>query len=299
MSARRRPNLFVVGAMKSGTTYLHRLLGSHPSIFMSQPDEPSYFVEPDQLRKVWPQMWQRGYWRSEQRYLDLFADAGDATLLGEASTNYSKLPQIRGVAARIAEFNPNARVVYVMRDPVDRAISHYWHMVRYQAEHRTILEAVTRDPQYTDVGHYAMQLAPYLDRFGTSGVTTLTLERLTSAPQATLSELYGWLGVDRTYVPDEIGKAEHETPSHVVQARGRGVLRRLGRSRPARALRPVVAGRIWRLTSGVAGKDVDRGSVELDEVIRRLRPIAAEQTEELRRLLSRDFPEWASVHGCK
>ena len=67
-----RPNLFIIGAMKSGTTYLRKLLAAHPAIFMCEPDEPSYFVEPRELRKLWPDMWRQRIWQSEKRYLALF-----------------------------------------------------------------------------------------------------------------------------------------------------------------------------------------------------------------------------------
>src|ERR1700761_4322884 len=90
--ALRKPSLFVIGAMKSGTTYLSRLLGLHPSIFIPSLEEPSYFVPPDQLRSLWPHLWDLGIWRSEEAYLRLFSPGGDAPILGEASTNYSKFP---------------------------------------------------------------------------------------------------------------------------------------------------------------------------------------------------------------
>jgi hypothetical protein len=104
----RKPNLFLIGAMKSGTTYLRKLLNAHPAIFMCDPDEPSYFVEPLQLRAIWPEMWTRGLWQSEQNYLRLFSSAGDAIILGEASTNYTKRPMVSGIAERIEAFNPES-----------------------------------------------------------------------------------------------------------------------------------------------------------------------------------------------
>ena len=75
----RRPNLFVIGAMKSGSTFLSRLLDHHPAIYMARPEEPSYFVPQDQLHALWPSMWDQGYWRCEEAYLRLFEPAGDMT----------------------------------------------------------------------------------------------------------------------------------------------------------------------------------------------------------------------------
>jgi hypothetical protein len=61
-----KPNLFIIGAMKSGTTFLWSLLASHPSIYLCRPKEPSYFVEPTQLRELQPWLWQQGYWQNQE-----------------------------------------------------------------------------------------------------------------------------------------------------------------------------------------------------------------------------------------
>ncbi|MGH8595341.1 MAG: sulfotransferase family protein, partial [Gammaproteobacteria bacterium] len=119
-----RPNLFLVGAMKSGSSTLTRYLREHPAVFMARkPKEPSYFVAREQLREVYPAIEKMGFWRSEGRYLGLFADAGDCSILGDASQNYARLSKVTGVAERIARFNPEARILYIMRDPVERTIS--------------------------------------------------------------------------------------------------------------------------------------------------------------------------------
>jgi hypothetical protein len=117
--------------MKSGTTFLWSLLASHPSIFLSRPKEPSYFVDPIQLRELKPWFWERGYWRSEELYLSLFQTAHGAKIVGEASVYYTHLPLASGVVERISQFNPDARLIYVMRDPIARTISHYWRRARY------------------------------------------------------------------------------------------------------------------------------------------------------------------------
>ena len=98
---------------------------------MCEPAEPSYFVDPRDLTRIYPDMLRRKLWRSEERYLELFSPAGDARVLGEASTSYTKRPLVPGVVERIAAFNPDARFIYLLRDPVERAVSHYWHMVRH------------------------------------------------------------------------------------------------------------------------------------------------------------------------
>jgi hypothetical protein len=187
---RRKPNLFLIGAMKAGTSYLRKLLNAHPDIYMCEPDEPSYFVDPRHLKTVYPETWERGLWRREERYLDLFLPAGDVSILGEASSSYTKLPLAPGVSERIAAFNPEARFIYLLRDAVERAISHYWHMVRHHAEHRTLAEAVRRDPQFLAVSDDSMQLRPFLERFGRERVTVLVHEQLVADPTGVMGGVY-------------------------------------------------------------------------------------------------------------
>jgi hypothetical protein len=292
----RKPNLFLIGAMKSGTTYLSGLLGAHPEIFMCYPEEPSYFVSPQVLRKTWRYMWEQGYWRSPQHYLRLFAGAGSARWIGEASTNYTKLPLVSGVAAKIAAFNPQSRFVYVMRDPVQRTISHYWHMVRHHGEHRPMLRAIQDEAQYTDVSYYARQLRPYLELFGSERIATLTFEELTADPQAALGQLFRWLEVDTCYVPEGMMRAENVTPGTVEMARGWALLHRLRGARFWRPISPHVPAGLRRLGAGWAGRQVRRTAVSTGEVVEYLRPMQRCQTEELAELLGREFPQWTTLY---
>jgi Sulfotransferase family len=293
----RIPNLFLVGAMKSGTTYLNKLLNSHPSIFMCCPEEPSYFVEPRQLEKLWPYMWDQGFWRSREHYLRLFALAGDAPFLGEASTNYTKLPLVSGVPEKIKEFSSNARFVYVMRDPTERSISHYWHMVRFNAEYRSILNAIQADAQFIDVSHYAMQLEPYFNHFGGDRVYTLTYEQMIHAPVETMRRLFSWLGLDASLAKETaVDQPENVTPEVVASARTFGLLQKLRQRRPFRALTPRVPAPVRRLAQRLTTRDMRRDRIDTSEVKRFLRPIQKTQTEQLSRLLGRNFPEWTTLY---
>jgi hypothetical protein len=294
----RKPSLFVIGAMKSGTTYLNKLLGAHPEIFMCSPEEPSYFVEPGQLRSLWPEAWDDGFWRSEDHYLKLFQAAGDAIHLGEASTNYTKRPLVAGVPERIHEFNPDARFIYLMRDPIERTISHYWHMLRYHTERRPMLEAIKAEPQYLDVSHYAMQLTPYLDQFGPDRIAILTFEQLTRDPLAAMRPLYEWLDVDATLADAScFDTAENVTPDVLRMAALHGVLRRLRHSRPFRFLMPHLPHGLRERARRLATRQIDRRMLDISEVVEFLRPIQLRQTAALTRLVGREFPEWTTLNG--
>jgi hypothetical protein len=291
--------LFVIGAMKSGTNYLRKLLGRHPSIFMTEVDEPSYFVDPDELKIIWREKWACEYWRDKKNYLQLFASAGDATILGEASTNYTKIPQVTGVAERLHAFNPDARLIYLLRDPVERAISHYWHMVRYHSEYRSIAAAVRDDPQYVAVSHYAMQLAPFRERFGDDRIAVLTHEDLVRNPYATMDAVYHWLGLEPADVDlDGFGDPENITPEMLRMPFWNDIPRKLWRSSPASYIgRRLPQGLQTRLREATK-RHVRRKSVDLTEVTEFLRSVQRPQVDRLSEILDRGFPEWTTLQGC-
>jgi hypothetical protein len=296
----RRPNLFVIGAMKSGSRFLRRLLDLHPAIYMARPEEPSYFVPQEQLHALWPSMWDRGYWRCEEAYLRLFEPAGDVPLLGEASTNYSKIPLATGVPERIARFAPDARFVYVMRDPVERTMSHYWHMVRFQGEHRPMLAALQADPGYLAVSHYAMQLAPYLALFGRERLFTLTYEELTQQTESTIRRVYAWLGVDpMVELAPGYDASENATPTEVLQyfALG-GLVQRLRWSRQIRWLVPHMSSKLRAAAKLILSETVRRDTIDTSAAIAFLRSAQQPQTVELSAMLGRDFPEWMALWGA-
>src|SRR5205085_5600381 len=134
-------------------------------------------------------------------YLQLFAPANEAIVVGESTTEYSRAPRFPGVPGRIAKFNPDARFIYVMRDPVERTISQYWFHVRFCGERRDMLTAIREDAQYTDASNYAMQLTPYLELFGLDKIATLTFEDLCQNTCRVVQNLFCWLRVDSSFVP--------------------------------------------------------------------------------------------------
>lgn len=292
-----RPNFFIVGAMKSGTSTLYEYLQSHPQIFMSKVKEPSYFVDRETLEEMWPDMAEMGFWRGEEFYLELFADAGDAVAIGEASTNYSKLPRIQHVAERIAAFEPAARIIYIMRDPVERTISHYWHNVKAGVERRPLERALRDDAYFREVSHYAMQLRPYYANFGTEHVLPLLFEDLRDAPLSVAQSVYAWLGVEANYVPADIGQSYNVKPERIEQVRGGGLLRSLRYSKAWSMLGPAVPPAIRALGRRLETRPVEPKAISTDAAVAFLRPIQQEQTRELAELTGLTFEKWATLHG--
>jgi hypothetical protein len=194
----RLPDFVVIGAMKAGTTSLYHYLAGHPDIFMASVKELDFFVESGN--------WRRGLdW-----YMRRF-EGTSAVAAGEASTAYSKYPVVPGVPERIARVIPACKIVYVVRDPIERIRSHYQHRVAIGAERASLPEAVARDPVYIACSSYAMQLERYLDRFPSTQILLLTAERLRRDREATMRRTYRFIGVDEHVVPPTLGTEYYRT----------------------------------------------------------------------------------------
>jgi len=288
------PNLFVIGAMKSGTTSLHALLESHPDVFMSDPKEPTHFVDGPELRSVSRRAWEAGFWQDRDRYLDLFAGTEDVAVRGESSTAYAKRPRLSGVPERIAEVAPDARILYILRDPVERTVSHYLHAVQWNDEHRPPLEAVQSEPHYREVSHYAMQLEPYHRVFGRDQVRVVTLESLKADTAGEARGLFAWLGIDPEHLPPSLER-RNVTRAGVVRRRGPEVVRRARSARPTQVLKRYLPWRIRVMARRILDDPVDRASERMAELVDYLRPLQRDETESLTGMLGRTFSEWTTL----
>lgn len=176
------PDFAIIGAMKSATSTLQEQLSKQPGIFMCTPKEPNFFSDDAQYAKgiAW--------------YSSLFANAPEGSLMGEASTHYTKLPTHPHTVERLKQHLPDARFVYVMRHPVDRLISHYIHEWSTGVYSCSIEKAVSKYSELVAYSSYAMQLEPYFDAFGRDAVLPVFFDRLTREPQAELERICRFIG---------------------------------------------------------------------------------------------------------
>jgi len=290
-----RPNLFIVGAQKAGSTSLYEGLKSHPEIFMSPAKEPALFI-PRELRP--PSIFGKGrgdadHWRS---YLDLFSAASGFRYVGEASPYYSMQPRYGVSAEWIHAFAPDARILYIIRDPVERTISHYWSNVQHLSERRPPMEAIAAEVQYRSVSHYAMQIRPYLALFPRGQVRVLTLEEFSADPAAELRRIFLWLGLDPSLAPLPSDVRENGTPQTIIRSRSR-LLERVRSSHPYAVLRGLVPKPLRNLALGLAVRRIDRAHFDLSPVKEFLRPAQLRETEELSALLGREFRQWKTLYS--
>lgn len=210
----RLPNFLVLGAAKAGTTSLYRYLAQHPEIFMSPQKEPSFFaLEGDQPEFAGPgdaSMNRLAVTRLED-YLELFSGAHGHAARGEASVLYLYAP---GAARRIRRYVPHARLIVMLRNPVDRAYSAYLHLRRdgretvdsfgraLDLEEQRIAAGWQHLWHYRRMGLYSEQVARYLEVFPRNQLLFIVFERFVAAPQVHLPRIFEFLQVDSGFVPD-------------------------------------------------------------------------------------------------
>lgn len=203
------PNFIVIGAAKAGTTSLHWYLTEHPEVFMSPVKDPSYFafgLDPaGQL--LWGEREFHNFpVRSLSEYERLFADAGDAVAIGEASTMYLECPQS---AARIGELLPTTRIICSIRHPVDRAYSDYLMYLRRRGRRFDPVRDLTptsdwarSDSRWMRIGRYHEQLLRYFEAFPRDQIRVCLFDDLKRSPQGFMQDVYRFLDVDPAFVPD-------------------------------------------------------------------------------------------------
>ncbi len=216
----RMPDFMIIGAMKSGTTSLYHLLRSHPQIFLPKWKEPQYFSR------------EHMYSQGEQFYRDIFSDAGDDQLVGEASTCYSRWPHYPDAVGRIAKRLPNLRSIYIMRHPVDRAYSHYGHIMQERMLKKsgplvTLEEALEQEPEIIDTSLYLMQINKWLEVFDREQILCLTFDELKSTPDVLLSRIQSFLGIDQVELKRLQSVKANQWGDKVATSRVRRVVSRI------------------------------------------------------------------------
>ena len=214
-----RSHFFLVGAQRSGTTYLYHLLDAHPDIQMARPvrPEPKFFLD-EACRSLG-----RDYYESTFFELD-----GDARVRGEKSTSYI---ESRAAAERIREFYPDARILFLLREPVARALSNYRFSVANGLETLPAWEAFEQEGRrrgeydrsrvsvspfaYTQRGRYVEYVSMYEEVFGADALHLMLHEDLVGGGD-TLTSLYRFLDVSEDFAPPGVGNVMNATQGDPV-----------------------------------------------------------------------------------
>ena len=177
------PDFLIIGAMKCGTSTLQAQLAQQPGVFMTTPKEPNYFSDDPVFA------------RGQAWYEALFSAAAPEDLKGEASTHYTKRPTYPGTLDRMRSVLTAPRLVYMIRDPMARAISHYIHGWSEGDFGPDAIETFRQIPEIAEYGCYGMQIAPFIDVYGADRVLLTSLEQLNADPEAEVRRIGAFLGL--------------------------------------------------------------------------------------------------------
>ena len=194
------PNTIIIGAMKSGTTSLHKYLSCHPQIFTSEIKELDYFVE--------VKNWKRGL----EWYKSYFTEPSEIRC--EASPNYSKCHRFPGVPEKMYRLIPDAKLIYLVRDPIKRILSQYIHRLSNGLD-KSSIEDVLADPEtkyhYVNCSKYYMQLESYLKYYSPSNILVIPSEDLAKNRIETLQKIFQFLNVDPNFQHPDFFTITHQS----------------------------------------------------------------------------------------
>jgi len=199
-NGRLLPNLIVIGAQKCGTTSLHYYLSLHPQISMAGAKELNFFI----ADRNWP--------RGVAWYQSHFTRP--APVRGESSPGYSNYPWHPGVAQRMADLLPDARLIYLVRDPIQRVVSHYLHRHSLGLEHRPLAEALADpgpDNPLVTRSRYHWQLQQFLPFYPLERILIIAAEDLYYHRLETLRRIFAFLGVDPDFSSSGFARVKYRS----------------------------------------------------------------------------------------
>ncbi len=181
------PELFIIGAQRSGTTSLSALLDQHPAVVLSTPKETDFFSVNFHHGLGW--------YRARFRRLDaVLIDASVSYTMASPVSNSDELPDL--VPRLIHQVTPDARFIYLVRDPAERCHSAYWHDVRAGRESCSLRAAVEQSAYYSMASYYHRQITPFLRHFPLDRFLILRFEEFAKQPLAIARHCIRFAGLD-------------------------------------------------------------------------------------------------------
>ncbi|MEH6587339.1 MAG: sulfotransferase [Halioglobus sp.] len=290
------PDFLVIGAQKSGTTSLFAMLSKHPQLFLPARKEVQFFSS--------PMLYPKGLdWYAQE----FFATCPPGRLAGEVSPQYMYSTEI---ARRVHNALPKAKIIAILREPIDRAWSHYLMTRRRGQESRSPEEAFaaaldtdetdTEAPEstrYFQFGDYERVLMEYMQLYGRDNILILFQEDLDKRPEVVIRQVCSFLGIDKV-IPENVGVRVHQSGDIRFKALGRltkedNLVRRVLRAFVPRRLRPTIV--FWTEMLNI------RPAKEKTEMPETLRHDFNHFAQRQAAFLEREFglaPPWPAVIGA-
>lgn len=241
------PTFIIAGAQKAGTTALRIYLSQHDEVFMA--DKEIHFFDRDE-----------NFSKGLEWYESFFDHDDSERVVGEKTPDYMYDER---VAERIYEFLPDVKLIFVLRNPIDRAYSHYWHNVRRGVERNSFHDAVKKeiagvtDTSYLDRGKYVIQLRKFAKFFSKSDMLFLRTEDLKSNTVESLKMVLEFLNVNKDFEFSDLKK------KHVGGVPRSVLIAKLCNIRPIKDIRFIKDGLLFLNTKKGEKPDMKRKTKKL------------------------------------
>ena len=300
------PNFLIIGVPKAGTTSLYNYLRQHPQIYMPPEPykEPHFFAfEGEKLDFRRPgdeEPWLHQYTITDlEAYQKLFQDVKDEVSIGEASILYLYLPK---ASKTIKHYIPNAKLIAILRHPVERAFSHFVHARRYgrewltdfsqalQEEEKRIAQGYAPTWHYQQIGLYSEQLKRYFDIFEPSQIKVYLYNDWKSNPISFIQDIFRFLGVDDTFTPDMSRK--HLVPD--IVHKNNTLYNFLTNENPIKAaLRKIIPAKLRQpMAAQVYRSNATQAPKLTPELRKQWAPLFREDIKQLEEFIQRDLSQW-------
>ena len=276
-------NTFIVGAPKAGTTSLHFYLQQHPDVCMSEIKEPNYFTAQEVVKLYYDV----SPVNSEDWYHSIFTEP-TRKVVGEGSVSYLFYPE---VAQKIYEYNPEARILIILRSPVQRAFSHYLMDCRLglcDISLEELLDNPSKYPhfyqQFIELGMYHQQTKRYIDVFGQNQVKVMFYDDFKTDTNLFVDQVFSFLDL-RPVDFNMVVKNKFKQPSSTIVAK-------LYQFKWLRSYLNIVFPKVLLLKiKSVLFKDSKKPKLD-HSIKRKLSNIYKNDIAELSKLLSKDLSAW-------
>jgi len=207
------PNFLLIGAAKAGSTSLYEYLKQHPDILMSYPKEPHYFAR--EIR----------YQKGLKYYQTFFKGYKNQKRVGDASTGYSQYLKLNQTIKRIYDFNKEMKLIYILRNPIQRAYSSYFYQIKDLLENLPFEKALEIEEKRTNAttrvdpfsykrrGLYFHVISSYLKYFPRENLQVLLLDDLNSSPVKTCNKIFDFLEIEKF----QVNPIEKQNPAKIPQ----------------------------------------------------------------------------------
>ena len=274
------PTFLIIGAAKCGTTSLHYYLDLHPEIAMSWEKEIRFFNH--------DYRWRGGIEWYRRHFV------GEAKAYGEASVGYTHYPTFPSAPERIHSVVPDVKLIYIVRDPIERTVSDYVHQFSEGNENRPLDEVLADldGNPFAPRSKYYMQIERYLPYFPREQLLVLDQHDLLHRRLETLRDIFRFIGVDETFESPKFTKVKHKTADKGRKGPVARFLKRLSETAPAKVFSADFRRQVGKVIYPFFSTRIER-PVLGEELRARLADYLKDDVERFREFCGRDFANWS------